>query len=240
MNQTRLQNNRRTLSDSQIQVETAQNNLRSAQNNLAQAEERPVQALTNIELQQLNIERIQNQIAEGYIVATASGMITDINARVGAPPTGILFVIEDVDNLYVHANVREHSLNDLHTGQGGFVTTVATGNHEYDATLIFISPRSVSPPGSTSVEFEIRAALSDTDENVRIGMNAFLNVILDTSHNVFVVPLSAIVTDGGDTFVYVLENGNSVRTPVSVGLRTTTQAEIYGNLQNGMEVLVRP
>ena len=240
MNQTRLQNNRRTIQDTRIQVETAQNNLRSAQNTLNQAEERPAQAQTNIELQELNIERIRSQIAEGYILATASGMVTDVNTRVGAPPSGILFVIEDVDNLLVHANVREHSLNDLFTGQPGFVTTVATGNIEYDAALTFISPRSISPAGSTSVEFEIRAAMSGTDENVRIGMNAFLNIILDSVENVFVVPLSAIITDSDGTFVYIIENSNQRRIPVTVGLRTTTQAEVSGNLHEGMEVLVRP
>ena len=241
LNTTRLENAQRLFSDSQIQLENAQNSLRSAQNSLEQAQGRPVTAGTNVEIQQINIERLNNQLEEGFIFATADGVITQINARVGAAPSGTLFIIEDVDNLYVSANVREHSLVDLHLGQRGYVTTVATGNREFDADLSFISPRAVSPAGSTSVEFEIRAAINGVDNDVRIGMNAFLNVITDTRSNVFSVPLSAIVTNEHGSFVYAFENDERREVVVVTGLRTSTHAEIFGDeLHENMQILARP
>jgi len=241
LNTTRLDNARRAFRDSQIQLENAQNSLQSAQNNLNQAQERPTTADTNVEIQLINIERLNNQLVEGLIIATADGVITEVNARVGAAPTGILFVIEDIDNLYISANVREHSLGDLHLGQRGFVTTIATGDHEYHAEVAFISPRAVSPAGSTNVEFEVRAAITDICTNVRIGMNAFLNVITDTRYNVFAMPLSAIVTNDYGSFIYVQDYDEPRQIPITIGLRTSTQAEIFGDdLHEGLVVFSRP
>jgi len=241
LNETRLQNAQRLFSDSNIQLETAQNSLNSAQNTLAQAQERPATAGTNVGIQEINIERLHTQLAEGLIIATADGVITAVNARVGSAPSGVLFVIEDVDNLYVSANVREHSLIDLHVGQLGYVTTVATGNREFDAEVVFISPRAVSPAGSTSVEFEVRAAIDGANNDVRIGMNAFLNVITDTRYDVYVIPLSALGTGEVGNFVYVYENGEWVAQGVTTGLRTSTHVEVFGNeIVEGMTILARP
>jgi len=240
-NTTRLENIQRQYSDALTQLRAAKNNVRSAEDALNQARRRPVTADTTVEIQQINIERILSELENRYIRATADGVITHVNAHVGAIPTGVLFVIEDIKNLYISSNVREHRLVDLYLGQRGHVTTLATGDREFDAEIIFISPRAVSPAGSTSVEFEIRAALDDTDTDVRIGMNAFLNIIIDARENVFSIPLSALVTTESGSFIYFYENDDWHRLYVATGLRTSTHIEVYGDrLREGMNILVTP
>ena len=240
-NDIRLRNATRVLEDSRAQLRTAQNSVRSAENSLNQIAERPETTGINVEMQQLNLERLSRQLDDGMIVATAAGVIAEVNASVGAPPSGILFVIVDVENLFVSANVREHTLHEIHLGQKGMVTTVATGDRVYDAEVNFISPRAVSPPGSTSVEFEIRAQVHESDMDIRIGMNAFLNVVIESRENVYVVPLTAISTNENGSFVYASYNGHTWEIPVVTGLRTSTHAEIHGDgLFEGLEILARP
>ena len=240
-NDTRLRNTTRMYEDSRIQLEAAHNNVRSAQNSLNQVSHRSGTSGINVEMQQLNLERLNEQLNDGVITATASGVIAEVNASVGAPPSGILFVIVDVENLYVSANVREHTLHEIHLGQTGKVTTVATGDRIYDAEVNFISPRAVSPPGSTSVEFEIRARVHASDMDIRIGMNAFLNVIIESKENVYVVPLTAISTNEDGSFVNAVYNGHTWEIPVSTGLRTSTHTEIHGEgLFEGLEIVARP
>ena len=236
--ENRLQAAQRTYADSQNQLQTAENSLQSAQTSLNQAAARSA-TTTNVELQALNLARLNEQLADGYIIATTGGVITEINASVGAAPTGILFVIEDFDNLYISANVREHNLNDIILGQNAQVTAVATGDRVYSAEVAYISPRAVSPPGSTSVEFEVRAALTGTTADVRIGMNAFLNIVTDFRENVFSVPLTAISSTANGDFIYQLADGEIVAIPITIGLRTATHAEVFGELFEGMEILAR-
>ena len=238
---TRLRNASRNLEDSRAQLRSARNSVTSAENSLNQAADRPETSHINVEMQELNIERLSQQLDDGYIIATAAGVIAEVNASVGAPPTGILFVIVDVENLYISANVREHTLHEIHLGQTGIVTTVATGDRVYDAEVNFISPRAVSPPGSTSVEFEIRAMVHESDMDIRIGMNAFLDVIIEYRQDVYVVPLTAISTNENGSFVYAVLDNERWEIPVLTGLRTSTHTEIYGNgLFEGLEILARP
>jgi len=241
-NENRLNNAQRSLQDSQNQLQSAQNSLRSAQESLTQAATRPAASSTNVEIQELNLERLNSTLDEGFIIAPASGVITSINASVGAAASGVLFIIEDVDNLYVAANVREHTLGDLEVGQRAFVTTEITGNMEYGAELTFISPRSVSPAGSTNVEFEIHATMDESDSNVRIGMNAFINVILASGGEVYAVPISAVTAMERGGFISVLEEDGEVRNvPVRTGLRTSTHVEIISpDIYEGMMILERP
>ena len=241
MNDSRLQGARRAHEDSLAQMRAAANSVAGAENALAQASERPETAGLGVDIQRLNLERLNRQRDDIYVVATASGVIADVFATVGAPPSGILFVIVDADNLRVSANVREHSLHEVRIGQAGQVSTVATGERVFEAEVDFISPRAVSPPGSTSVEFEVRARLFAPDEDVRIGMNAFLNIVIETSENALVVPLTAVVPDGDGQFVHALVGGERVPLPVRTGLRTSTHVEIFGDgIAEGLEVLARP
>jgi hypothetical protein len=75
-------------------------------------------------------------------------------------------------------------------------------------------------------------------------MNAFLNIITVTKPDVYAVPLSAIVTDHRGSFIHALDNNGNGETrelPVTIGLKTSTQAEISGaDLQDGLMILARP
>ena len=238
---TGLANAQRAYQDSLRQLESSQNNVISAQNSLEQAEGRGESQGSNVEIQELNLRRLTTQLAECYVYATAGGVITEINAKVGAAPGGIMFVIEDTEDLYVSARVREHSVSSVLTGQGAVITTDATGDREYDGIVTFISPRAVSAAGSTSVEFEVRAGLLRPDPGVRIGMNAFLNIIVEEKPGVYAVLNSVIVTNENGSFVYADENGERREIAVTLGIRTMVNSEISGEgLHDGMQLIIDP
>ena len=240
-NENKLENAQKAFDDSQRQLESSQNGVKSAQNTLEQAQNRPASQGTSVEIQELNLERLNNQLEEGRIVATADGVITEVNVKVGALPGGIMFVIEDTDNLYVSVRVREYSISSVQLGQDAVITTDATGEKEYGGKVSYISPRAVSAAGSTSVEFEVQAELLEHDTEVKIGMNAFLNIIIEEKPNVFAVPNSVIVTNENGSFVYTVENDEKREIAVTLGIRTMVNAEISGKeLHDGMPLLIDP
>ena len=240
-NETKLKNAQRALSDSQKQLASAETSLQAAQNTYDQARNKPSTSGVNIDLQSLTLEKLQDQLAEGLIIATADGVVTEINAKVGAAPSGIMFVIEDVDDLYVSAKVKEYSLNDLRLGQSAYTTTDATIGEVYPSSVIYISPKAVSPAGSTSVEFEIHAQITGHDTAVKIGMNAFLEVVTHEKTGVYAIPLSAMVTDSRGSFIYAYEDGGIREIPVLSGMKTSTHVEITGeDLYDGLQILARP
>jgi len=238
---TKVENAQRSYTDSLRQLEASQNNVTSAQNSFDQAESRPASQGTNVEIQELNLKKLYDQLAEGKIYATSDGVITEINAKVGAAPSGVLFVIEDTEDLYVSARVREHSVTSVHLGQEAVITTDATGDVRYDGTVSYISPKAVSAAGSTSVEFEVRAGLNKPDTTIRIGMNAFLDIVTAQKSGVYAVPNSVIVTNERGSFVYALEDDERREIAVNLGVKTMVNAEISGDeLSDGMQLIIDP
>jgi len=229
----------KALAEAQKQLESAENSVRSAENSLKQSG-----AGANVALQELTLEKLNRQLADGEIVAEASGVITAVNAKVGAAPQGVLFVVDNKDELYVSARVKEYNLNTLSIGQEILITTDATGGQTFRAALSYISPKAISEAGSTSVEFEVRATITDPDEAIKIGMNAFLSIITGTRESVYAVPVSAVVTDERGSFVYAMPERNAparAEIPVTTGIKTSTSVEITGaGLQDGMRILTDP
>ena len=261
-NQTKVETAEKTLADAKKQLESAQNSLKNAENALSQTKAEQGNAGKAVELQGLTLEKLERQLAEGQIIAEADGVITAVNATVGAAPQGALFVIDNKDDLYVSAKVKEYNLNSLVIGQEVQVTTDATGTKKLNATLSHISPKAVSAAGSTSVEFEIKATITDPDEAIKIGMNAFLNIVTASKKNVYAAPISAVVTNEKGSFVYAVPNapaqggGRQARGPraagnapaenrqeiqVTLGLKTSTSVEISGEgLKDGLLILTDP
>jgi len=240
-NNNSLQSAQRSYADSLKQLESSSSSLKSAQNTLDQALSRPATSGANVEIQELNFEKLTSQMEEGKIVATADGVITEINAKVGASPSGILFVIEDTGDLYVSARVREHQVSSVQLGQDAVITTEATGDRIYEGTVSFISPKAVTAAGSTSVEFEVRASINAPDSATRIGMNSFLNIILERKSDIYAVPNSAIVTNENGSFVYAIDNEVRREIAVTIGIRTMVDSEISGDgLYDGIRLVSDP
>jgi len=236
----KLESAQKTYDESVIALQSAENSLKAAKNSLSQAKSKPGGANANVKLRELGLEKLTEQANDGVIKAAANGVITEINAKVGANPNGVMFIIENVENLYVQANIKEYNLSSVKIGQNAIVTTDA-GDTAYNAAVSYISPKAVSEAGSTSVEFEVRTAIDSPDDIIKIGMNAFLNIITDVKTDVYAVPISAIITDERGSFVYAYEDGGEREIPVSIGLKTSTEAEIEGaGLSAGLELLLDP
>jgi len=234
-NQTKLENAQKAYDDSQKQLESSENSLKSAQNALSQAVNKPETQGASVEMQELNLEKLNNQLAEGKIIATADGVITESYAKVGATPNGILFVIEDTENLYVSVRIKEYNLSAISLGQEAVITTDATGDMVYSGVVSYISPKAVSAAGSTSVEFEVRASLHQPDAGIKIGMNAFVNIITESKSDVYAVPNPMILTNERGSFVYAISDNEKQEIPVAPGMKTAAHTEITGDgLYEGM------
>ncbi len=244
-NEDAIERAERTYNDTQERIKTVQNELSAAQIRLNQAVNAPDNTETSIEIQQIRLKELYDNLAEGEIIATADGVITERIAQVGALPSGILFVIEDTDDLHVTANIKEYSLSQVSVGQRAVISTDATGDTEYEAVVDYISPKAVTPAGSTSVEFEIQASFdAGANPAVRIGMNAFVDIVLDSREGIYAVALSAIVTDeNGSRVVYTpAENAEGMTAiPVTEGMRNASHREISGEgLSDGLEIILQP
>lgn len=198
---------------------------------------------------QYGLQKLQKELSDSTITAPISGTVTAVYAKEGAPASGLMFIIEDIDNLVVKTKIKEYDIFTVKEGMSAEIKSDATGNQIFQGQVSTISPSAVKDANGEvkdqgTVEFESDVALTSPESGLRVGMNVRLNIIRDRKENVYAVPLEAIATDeNGQSIVYQAvtdEEGNTTAQPIAVtpGLETDFYMEISGEtLADGMTIL---
>ena len=115
------------------------------------------------------------------------GVVTAVFAREGGVGHGLLFVVEDVDNLRIRTRFREYDVGRIRTGMNVEIRADAggvLGSAVYTGIISRINPAAVqSEFWETAimpvVEFEAEVAVTQPNTSLRIGMNTRLNIMLE-------------------------------------------------------------
>jgi len=140
---------------------TAQQDIERLRGNVASA-----QISANLETMEISLQLMERQLEDSVITAPISGAVTNVIAREGATGSGLLFVIEDTDNLKITTSFREYDVFMIE--QGMEVLVISAANVEYTGVINRINhAASLSSP---IVEFEAEILITSTETDLRIGM----------------------------------------------------------------------
>ena len=194
------------------------------------------QVSTNFNDMQIAVEQLQNELEKAEIRSPVAGTVTAVLAEEGAMGTGLLFVVQDADNLIVKTNIREFDIAAINLGDRVDIRADATGSAVFAGTLTRIAPTSIqvaygSNQQSAYAEFESEVAVA-SGSGLKIGMNARLSIATQQRGDVFAVPAGAIITgEQGEQIVFIaapMDGGGYVAEEVLVttGLQTQRLIEI--------------
>lgn len=263
---SQLRDKLNTVSQKEIALEKAQNTLARRQEDLENAKANleavknssnetlrtyqdkvsSAQLNNNFNSDYISIQSLQSDLDKCVVTATASGTITTVNAIEGGSGNGLLFVIQNTNELNVITNIKEYNIGSVNVGDRVIIKTDATGDTEFEGTLTKIAPTSTLTASggtttSTDAEFEAEVTVDQGMEGLLIGMNARLSIVTGEKSGVFSVPFEAVETADGNKYVYVLHTGESgdtyERIAVETGLETNLYIEISSDsLAEGMQV----
>lgn len=235
------------LSNRDIAVKESKRKLEDLQNQIEKSKLTADQTADQIALQ-----RLQKQLADSTVTAPISGTVTVVNAKLGAPASGLLFVIEDTDNLVVKTKVREYDVSTVKEGMPVDVKSDATGDTIFNGRVQKIYPAAVKATDGTTkdegtVEFETEVALTSKDTGLRVGMNVRLGVTTGEKKGVYYVPFDSVTTNAdGKNIIYITkqqEEGKMTaeEIPVTTGMETDFYIEISGDqLADDAQVITDP
>ncbi|MDR1753631.1 MAG: efflux RND transporter periplasmic adaptor subunit [Eubacterium sp.] len=237
-----LKDAKRTVTDSKKALETAELSIITSQNNLDEAKTKNIDTETTIKNQEISLKKLYDNLEKSIIKSTVDGTVTAVNAVEGDMPSGILMTIENDGVLYVSANVMEYNIGAIRLGQKAEITTVATKDRVFAGEVVYISPTSVSADGATSVEYEIWTEFDDVDsEEIKIGMNAFVDVITSEAVGVYAVSPDVILEKDARSYIYCNVNDIVAEIPVTLGIESSSLVEISGEgLSDGLEIIDNP
>jgi len=190
---------------------------------------------------QVRIDAIQVSLHLSELKAPFSGTITEIRSLVGdlVTPGTTSFRIDDLSRLLVDIQVTEVDINRVQLAQPVTLTFDAILNKEYNGKVVEVSR--VGNLTTGLVNFTVTVELLDSDEDIRPGMTAAANIIVEKIPDALLVPNRAVRLRNGQRVVYVLKNNIPTPVNITIGASSDDVSEILeGDLAEGDTLVLNP
>lgn len=236
----------RKVSVLELQHQTAQANLDAANAALADAQ-RSCDRVKNgpnpddITVLQNRIAAAQATLDLAKLTAPFAGTITEVDVKPGdqVTPASIAFRLDNLDRLLVDVQVSEVDINSIQVDQPVSLSFDAILNQSYQGVVSQVA--SVGTILQGVVEFNVTVELTDADSNVKPGMTAAVNIVVDQIADTLLVPNRAVRVVNSQRVVYVLSNGQLQEVDVTLGASSDNQSQVTdGNLQVGDQIVLNP
>jgi RND family efflux transporter MFP subunit len=190
----------------------------------------------NLETANNQIAQIRKQMADNQIKAPINGQIVTKNVETGefVNPGTVLAKVVDISTLKVDVLVGEADAYKLKNGQTIRVTTELYPGQTFSGTVIFISQQA-----DAAHNYQIQVRLSNPS-SAPLKAGSFVNVdfMQNSAGDGIQIPRSALAESLQKPFVYVVQNGKSVRRDITVGRDLGNNIEVLSGLQQGELVVV--
>lgn len=197
--------------------------------------------LDQVEALKSRIAAAEATIGMAQITAPFSGTVTVVSGMPGdqVSPGATALRIDDLSSLLVDVSVSEVDINRVQVGQLVSLTFDAILGKTYNGTVSEVSTVGTVTQGV--VEFSVTVELTDADEQVRPGMTAAVNIMVQQIDNVLLVPNRAVRVIEGQRVVYVLRDNQVQQVNLELGASSDVNSEVTGgDLKEGDAIILNP
>ncbi len=188
-------------------------------------------AKARVEQSRAALKQAQIQLAECFILAPISGIISEKFLETGdmAMPTRPIFAIIDIDEVKVVADLPERYLGEVRKTALVKIDVDAFPKRVFQGAVTRISP-TVNVVNRTA---ELEITVPNPDYELKPGMFARVTLNLVEKEGVPVIPEAAVLRASGEAYVFVIEEGIARRREVALGLQEGPRLEVRAGLQPG-------
>jgi HlyD family secretion protein len=217
----------------------ASQQLRTAVNSLYELERSPNP--DDLAAAQARLQAAKIAVDSPSLTAPFAGTITEVDIKPGdqVSPGSIAFRLDKLDRLLVDVQVSEVDINNIQVGQPVDLSFDAILNKQYKGVVSQVAPVGTVIQGV--VEFNVTVELTDADQNVKPGMTAAVNIVVDQITDALLVPNRAVRLVDGQRVVYILSNNQLKQVKVTLGASSDTDSQVTdGDLQVGEQIVLNP
>jgi RND family efflux transporter MFP subunit len=232
------------LKSAKTAIDAASGALNSAQDSLTLKAEPARQADVALDQSQIDqaraaMRQVQTQINNLTIAAPDAGIVIRTNGNVGEVATPAVSVVSLIPTaaLQVKLNVSEDNVANVVAGQIVKMTLDALGGAELGGKVISIEPAGTIISGA--VYYKTTVALDNPDSRIRPDMTVNAQIETAVRQNALAVPISALQSSAGKTFVQMLSGKNAVQKDVTTGIESQDgRVEILSGLAENDQVII--
>jgi cobalt-zinc-cadmium efflux system membrane fusion protein len=182
-----------------------------------------------------NLQKGQELVRALPVSALLTGTVVNRTAVAGSPvsTSGPIFEINNLATVWIEGDVFEGQLSEVRPGLIAAVTVPAYPGQVFAGKVQSIIP-SLDLEKRTS---RLRVVLSNSKGLLKPGMFATLSITVGTEPSGVVVPIDALIEQGGSVFVFVKNGEQFVKQNVVVSARDDRYAQIsWGLVPNDIVV----
>jgi len=199
----------------------------------------------NLQIAEQDLKRYKDELMKTEILAPFDGTVVDIgvkeNDQLSAFDYSSKTAVHLVDTSTVEMDgvVDEVDIYKVKVGQEAIITVDALPNAEMRGEVTFISPFGTQTAGV--VEFPVKISLESAEVELKGGLTATADIIVEKHENVLLVPNRSIKGSPGDYWVEVVIDEEKVTTekrPVTLGAQNEQLSEVISGLSEGEKIIV--
>lgn len=208
--------------------------LRAKKSEIMAQEEVVREAMNSFNLAKLNYDY-------SFIKSPISGVITSRPVRIGEGVNkgSVIATVVSTESMYIEAFIDEADIARVRTGESVNITMDSYPKKVFKGEVYRISPVVFGGKQETRT-FEIRVRLKDKGIQIKPGMSADIEIIVEGIPDVIAIPSQAIIEKNGKKHVYIIKDSKAHLIPVEIGRFNWTFSEILSGLKEGDRVIINP
>lgn len=210
-----------------------------------------------LKVEQQTLEKLERQIAACTLVAPAKGEViyASQSSRRSEPVVieeGVtvrerqdIIKLPDLTQMQVEAGIHESKISNVRVGLPVLVRLDSNANDVFHATVHSVA--SIAAPGNwpnTDIkEYPVEVRLDPSElegKDLRPGLTAGIEVIVERRDNVLQAPVQSIITVGEKHFAFVLTSNGPDRREVLIGPSNDQTLEILDGVSEGELMIMNP
>ena len=239
-------------------LETAKANKKDAKNNYEDGDSSEKSALKkkleaaeisvsvaeeNIKAASADLQNKRKDAGERNVISPIDGTVNAINVKNGdnlgaSSSTHVApIIIGDLNTLKAQVQVNEVDVSNVSIGQKVNLTFDAIS--DFGATGKIEKMDSLGTATQGVVTYNVTIGMDLLDPRIKPDMSVTAAIITDVKQDVISVPLSAVKTQDGNSYVEILNGSTPSQVPVEIGASNDTSMEIVSGINPGDKIVTQ-
>jgi RND family efflux transporter MFP subunit len=199
----------------------------------------------NVHKAELALQNYKEELLKTEILAPFDGTVVAIGVKVNDQLSSFdyssITAIHLVDPRTIELDgiVDEIDIFKVKVGQKATIIVDALPQEELSGTVIFISPFGTEETGV--VNYAVKIELDPTDADLKGGLTATADIVVEKRENVLLIPNGAIKGSRGDYWTEVVIDEATMETEkrsITLGVQNALFAEVLSGIEEGEKVIV--
>src|SRR5436305_2191436 len=221
----------------------------SYQTKLKQAVAKMAEVGADRDRQANQLKIIQDVMASFVIKAPAPGMVIYVREWSGkkkgvgsqwSPWDPTVATLPDLTQMESDTYVNEVDVRKIAVGHKVLISLDADPTKKLSGTVTSVANVGEQRPNQDSKVFEVKINLVQADTTLRPGMTTSNAIETASISHVLSVPLEAVTTDGGLSFVYKRDGSHVIKQQIETGAMNDNEIVVVRGLEKGDKVLLVP